>query len=92
MSDSKATDPNQVPNEKYGHGDEPPMVVLASHDPQVPSRINFVPPQLDQEQEQADIAELDDRDYSSNKQLVQEDVRQRDADEMELGHDPKYKT
>ena len=23
MSESKATDANQAPNEKYGHGDEP---------------------------------------------------------------------
>jgi hypothetical protein len=66
------------------------MVVPASHDGQVPSRINFAPPQLDQEQ--ADVAEPGERGYSSNKRLVQEDIRQRDADEMEPVRDPQYKT
>ena len=88
MSELKATDANQAPNEKYGHRDEPSMVASASHDAQVPSRINFAPPQLDQEQEQADVAEPDERDYSSNKRLVQEDIRQRNADEMEPVRDP----
>ena len=90
MSESKATDANQAPNEKYGHGDEPSMVVSASHDGQVPSRINFAPPQLDQEQ--ADVPEPDERDYSSSKRLAQEDIRQREADEMEPARDPQYKT